>query len=92
MILVLVMNNWKASCNVLSKSVACSVNEDTGNIRLVDGHSVREGRLEVCVNRRWGTVCEDQFDNADAFVVCRQLGMSTPSRYKYVIATVYSKI
>ena len=34
---------------------------------------VREGRVEVCVNRAWGTVCENSFTQEEADVVCRQL-------------------
>lgn len=47
-----------------------------GDIRLVNGRSQFEGRLEVCLGGRWGTVCNDLFDNKDALVVCRQLGFS----------------
>ena len=30
----------------------------------------REGRLEICVNNAWGTVCNAAFDVQDAAVAC----------------------
>ena len=50
---------------------------DDGEIRLVNGSVAREGRVEICHNNQWGTVCDDSFGTAEATVICRQLGYST---------------
>ena len=50
------------------------INCETGDIRLVEGSIESEGRLEVCINQLWGTVCSRNWDYRDTRVACKQLG------------------
>ena len=56
--------------------VSCQITICTeGAIRL-QGGSVTQGRVEICHENSWGTVCDDSWGPADAQVACRQLGFS----------------
>ncbi|XP_031562352.1 deleted in malignant brain tumors 1 protein-like [Actinia tenebrosa] len=71
------------SCNTNMESwISCkseiSVHADAA-VRLVNGSAPNEGRVEVRYYGIWGTICDDDWDLADAHVVCRMLNYSKAS-------------
>ena len=48
-----------------------------GNSRLVGGSTGNEGRVEVCVDGFWATICDEDWGQREAMVVCRQAGLLT---------------
>ena len=45
-----------------------------GDVRLAGSSITGVGRVEVCYNNHFGTVCEDGWGQQEASVVCSQLG------------------
>ena len=43
-------------------------------MRLIGGMTSSEGRVEVCVNNAWGTICDDGWSVEDSNVACKVAG------------------
>ena len=70
---------------VLCSQIICN----HGAIRLQGGNDT-SGRVEICNDNVWGTVCDDLWDNTDAHVACRQLGL--PSSCTTSFTRVFNKV
>ena len=86
-----------AACTII-KNIIVSGKAETkcikpGDIRLMGGRSALEGRVEVCsTGKVWNRICNDGWDNDDAKVVCRQLGLSPVGKQVYQhTCLLYSK-
>ena len=69
------MNFWISIHSLMLSFTAAPCTN--GDIRLQGGIHRYEGRVEICNNNTWSTVCDDSWSTSDARVVCRQLGFSS---------------
>ena len=62
--------------HILCHAEANRCHSDDNEIRLSNGTKLNNvsGRVEVCLDGLWGTVCDNGWTRNDATTVCRQLG------------------
>lgn len=83
--------NMIISCNYNTGSaITCNHDDDVGvicqeacnngAIRLGNSGTMNAGRVEVCYNGQWGTICHKGWDTNDARVACYQLGFNPSSK------------
>ena len=56
-----------------------------GSVRITGTNLDYIGSVQVCINSTWGTICEEEWDDADASVVCNQLGFSSYGKFELEI-------
>ena len=66
---------------IINKYFHCTLNIieacSDGDVRLSGSTQNYAGRVELCVERTWTTLCDQTWDFNDAAVICRQLGYSS---------------
>ena len=71
---ITILNMYLHSTAISTPTGNCS----DGELRLVGSSDdmeakTREGRVEICINNAWGTICDTLFGSKEAEVACGQL-------------------
>ena len=62
-----------------------------GDALLVNGSVPSEGRVEICYNNIYGTICDDHWNKLDAQVICAQANLSSESEHLRFTKSHYQK-
>ena len=60
-----------------------------GEVRITGDTSPTIGRIEMCINSSWRTICGESWDDRAASVVCRQLGRSPHGKVFILILSTF---
>ena len=61
----------------------------SGAVRVAGGSTSLAGIVEVCINTRWGRICEDNWNSVATSVVCHQLGFQNGTMYNNKICVYF---
>ena len=67
---IILLTSLIQNCKPIAEPDSC----EEGAVRMVDGIIEREGRVEICKNGVWGSVCDQSWDKTDAHIVCQEMG------------------
>ena len=81
MLLVSKRLTWYPSNMMMLPIAIYEVICNNGDLRLRGGNTELEGRVELCWNETWGTICDGFWSTFDANVACRQLGFAPLGTY-----------
>ena len=63
-------------CNISLIMIDPTECSNEGELRLADGTVENEGRVEICTNGVWSSICDYGFDATDGHVICSELGLT----------------
>lgn len=64
----------------------------SGSARLTGSalNATSEGILEVCINNRWGTVCDDSWNEIGSDIACQMVFNNDSSKNHYTYVCIYT--
>ena len=69
---------------IIDPEVACM----SGDVRLVGPQiwNTSSGRVEICIEGEWTSICNKSWDDKDAVVACKQMGLDYQSELDYILS------
>ena len=82
-------NNLNFEPSPVDEPLTETLRADFG-LKLVDGRTDYEGRLQVELNGEWGTVCNRGWNLLNSKIVCQQMGLIVDPNY-YLFGTLFKE-
>ena len=61
-------------------------------MRLADGVLAQEGRVEVCVNGVWGSICGTGWNTIDGYVLCKEAGFDDAGLKLHILLVQFTSV